>query len=177
MNRRTQALLLGVTMVIFWPFLLLYLIAYHHFEDKYHILATIAEYINGVKANIMHGITGHSNHKAVFRDGEIDWWMRKGRYIRRYTGLSKADVLELRDILGLYFIWVNHYDKTLPVNERFKQKKQAVTFTESGEWANDYFVFRKDGSYSFIMNDRDYLGDKHGKVDDNFMNEIRTWCE
>lgn len=98
MNIRIKSFILGVVLVLFCPFLFLYLVAYHHFENKQHIFATFLEYIEGIVSSIWFGITG--KHIELFRIDDIDFWYRKGVYISKYTILSKSEVMELkREIL------------------------------------------------------------------------------
>lgn len=176
MSYRMQSLLLGLAMIFFAPFIFLYLLAYHHFEDKQHPFATCIEYINGLLTNLHYGFTGNNRSISIYNENELDWWLRKGRIIKRYTGLSKKEVMRLNDLLRFRIMYFRKYDESLPPKEMYKSKNKAISFVHSGyEDYNNYIIFRKDGSFSLINEYRD--DEVHGQVDDNFFETVKAWNE
>ncbi|WP_250741686.1 hypothetical protein [Staphylococcus aureus] len=146
--------------IFLFPFTFLYLLAYHHFEDKQHFLTTCIEYIELVYMLFMHSILGKKVNEP-FNIDEIDFWLRFGFKLKRYTGLSKEGIKLLRQEIP-----VLHYDK--PEVTRDYIECIRTNYTEC-----TYYCFYKYGTFRFYD---DYTNQKlEGKIDAEFFEKLESW--
>lgn len=161
MNKRTQSLLFAIAMIVFWPFIFLYLVAYHHFEDKQHIFATVLEYIEGIIVNVVYAITGKKK-RNLFDTLWVDFWYSKGVYISKYTSLNKRDVKQLRNIIFLDYMY-------------FNKTKSGVTFRDFGEVDDNSYTFSIHNKFRFEMDDSRVKPSIQGNIDSDFISRIKVW--
>lgn len=160
MKERLKAFLYFLMSIFLFPFTFLYLLAYHHFEDKQHFLTTCIEYIELVYMLFMHSILGKKVNEPFNLD-EIDFWLRFGFKLKRYTGLSKEEIKLLRQEIP-----VLRYDKP-------EVTKDCIEYIHVNYTADTYYYFYKDGTFRFYD---DYTDQKlTGNIDSGFFKELESW--
>ncbi|QYC52046.1 membrane protein [Staphylococcus phage Koomba-kaat_1] len=160
MNTRLKSFLYFLMSIVLFPFTFLYLLAYHHFEDKQHFLTTCIEYIELVYMLFMHSILGKKVNEP-FNLNEIDFWLRFGFKLKRYTGLSKEGIKLLRQEIP-----VLRYDKP-------EVTKDYIEYININYTTDTYYCFFKGGTFSFYD---DYTNQKlEGKVDSKFFEKLKSW--
>ncbi|MGZ1528152.1 hypothetical protein ACXQA8_06100 [Staphylococcus argenteus] len=146
--------------IFLFPFTFLYLLAYHHFEDKQHFLTTCIEYIELVYMLFMYSVLGKKVNEP-FNIDEIDFWLRFGFKLKRYTGLSKEEIKLLRNKIP-----VLRYDKP-------EVTKHYIEYININYTADTYYYFYKDGTFRFYD---DYTNQKlEGKIDAEFFEKLESW--
>lgn len=162
MNTRLQSLLYLLMAIFLFPFTFLYVLAYHHFEDKQHFLTTCIEYIGLVYMLFMHSVLGIKVNEP-FNLNEIDFWLRFGFKLKRYTGLSKEEINMLRKKVPVLL-----YDKP-------EVTKKYIEYIDAGHTDDTYYSFYKDGTFDFY---NEYTDQRiKGKVDLDFFKKIDLWRE
>ncbi|HGO1460856.1 TPA: hypothetical protein ACK0CR_000354 [Staphylococcus aureus] len=162
MKERLKAFLYFLMSVFLFPFTFLYLLTYHHFEDKQHFLATFIEYIELVYMLFMHSILGKKVSEP-FNIDEIDFWLRFGFKLKRYTGLSKEEIKLLRQEIP-----VLRYDKP-------EVTKEYIEYIRADYTDDTYYSFYKGGTFNFY---NEYTNQRiKGKIDSDFFKKIDLWEE
>ncbi|HCX2170368.1 TPA: hypothetical protein OZE54_002462 [Staphylococcus aureus] len=160
MGSRLKAFIYFLMSTFLFPFTFLYLLAYHHFEDKQHFLTTCVEYIELVYMLFMHSILGKKVN-GPFNIDEIDFWLRFGFKLKTYTGLSKEGIKLLRQEIP-----VLRYDKP-------EVTKDYIEYININYTADTYYCFFKDGTFRFYD---DYTNQKlEGKIDAEFFEKLESW--
>lgn len=160
MGSRLKAFLYFLMSIFLFPFTFLYLLAYHHFEDKQHFLTTCIEYMGIIYVLFMHSILDKKASQP-FSIYEIDFWLRFGFKLKRYTGLSKEEIKLLRQEIP-----VLRYDKP-------EVTKDCIEYIRANYTADTYYYFYKDGTFRFYD---DYTNQKlEGKIDADFFEKLESW--
>lgn len=147
-------------LIVGFPFMFIYLVMYHHFEDKQHIFATIIEYIQSVIYNFYYVILNKKYETHIDIDW-VDFWYRKGYYLSKITKFNKKDVKELYNILFLDM-------------KSCKKHKDKIVFTDYGNVYDDYYVFFRDNTFELEMNESSKDSIK-GVIDKHTVSKIRDW--
>lgn len=158
--KKIKELGLLLLLIIGFPFMFIYLVLYHHFEDKQHIFATVVEYIQTVIYNFFIVIF-NKEYKARIDIDWIDFWYRKGYYISKITKFNKKDVKELYNILCLDM-------------RSCKKYKDRIVFTDYGNVYDNYYSFFKNNTFELEMNESSKDSIK-GVIDKNTINKIKNW--
>lgn len=143
-----------------FPFMFIYLVMYHHFEDKQHIFATVIEYIQSVIYNFCYVVL-NKKYKTHIDIDWVDFWYRKGYYLSKITKFNKKDVKELYNILYLDM-------------KSCKKHKDKIVFTDYGNVYDDYYVFFRDNTFELEMNESSKDSIK-GDIDSDTIEKIKEW--
>ncbi|WNM50456.1 membrane protein [Staphylococcus phage Alsa_1] len=138
----------------------IYLVMYHHFEDKQHIFATIIEYIQSVMYNFCYVVL-NKKYKTHIDIDWVDFWYRKGYYLSKITNFNKKDVKELYNILYLDM-------------KSCEKHKDKIVFTDYGNVYDDYYVFFRDNTFELEMNESSKDSIK-GDIDTDTIEKIKEW--
>ena len=147
-------------LIIGFPFMFIYLVMYHHFEDKQHIFATVIEYIQSVIYNFCYVIL-NKKYKTRIDIDWVDFWYRKGYYLSKITKFNKKDVKELYNILYLDM-------------KSCKKHKNKIVFTDYGNVYDNYYVFFRDNTFELEMNESSKDSIK-GDIDSDTIEKIKEW--
>ena len=147
-------------LIVGFPFMFIYLVMYHHFEDKQHIFATIIEYIQSVIYNFCYAIF-NKEYKTRIDIDWVDFWYRKGYYLSKITKFSKEDVKDLYNILYLDM-------------KECKKYKDKIVFTDYGNVYDNYYVFFKNNTFELEMNESSKNSIK-GVIDKHTTDRIKNW--
>lgn len=147
-------------LIVGFPFMFIYLLMYHHFEDKQHIFATVIEYIQSVIYNFCYVVL-NKKYKTHIDIDWVDFWYRKGYYLSKITKFNKKDVKELYNILYLDM-------------KSCKKHKDKIVFTDYGNVYDDYYVFFRDNTFELEMNESNKDSIK-GNINSNTIKKIKEW--
>lgn len=147
-------------LIVGFPFMFIYLVMYHHFEDKQHIFATIIEYIQSVIYNFYYVVL-NKKYKTHIDIDWVDFWYRKGYYLSKITKFNKKDVKELYNILFLDM-------------KSCRKHKDKIVFTDYGNVYDDYYVFFRDNTFELEMNESSKDSIK-GDIDSDTIEKIKEW--